>query len=133
MTINGSRLKVVENKTWKVWLREDGILHAVMQPLAIMDLDVSQELVETYGKLSGHKGNLVLADLSNIKSTTKAAREYAASPASVAMIKAIALIIRSPTSQVIGNIFLRINQPAYPSRMFTSETEAIAWLNTHRA
>ena len=43
---------------------------------------------------------------------------------------AIALLVGSPLSRVIGNFFVGLNRSTFPLRLFTSEEEAIAWLRT---
>jgi len=40
----------------------------------------------------------------------------------------VALLIASPLSRVLGNFYLRINRPETPTRLFSSEEEAGAWL-----
>jgi len=34
----------------------------------------------------------------------------------------------SPLSRAVGNIFLGVNRPLVPCRLFTSEPQALAWL-----
>ena len=51
---------------------------------------------------------------------------YAASTTSVA----VALLVGSPLTRVIGMFFMGLNRPATPTRLFTSEPEALAWLRT---
>ena len=46
------------------------------------------------------------------------------------MTLAVALVIDSPLSRVLGNFFLGFNRPETPARLFTSVDEARAWLNT---
>jgi hypothetical protein len=41
---------------------------------------------------------------------------------------AAALLIGSPLTRAIGNFFMGLNKPLIPTRLFTSETEALAWL-----
>ncbi len=34
----------------------------------------------------------------------------------------------APLSRAIGNIFMGLNKPDFPLRLFTSDAEALAWL-----
>ena len=43
---------------------------------------------------------------------------------------AVALLIGSPMSRVIGNFYLGFNRPQTPTRLFTDTDEAEAWLRT---
>ena len=45
-----------------------------------------------------------------------------------ANVKAIALLVGSPVSRVVANLFIGLNRPAHPIRLFTAESEALAWL-----
>jgi hypothetical protein len=46
------------------------------------------------------------------------------------VVGATALFVDAPVSQLLANFFLRVNKPTIPTKMFTSETEALKWLQT---
>ena len=66
-----------------------------------------------------------LIDMRQIKSTTREAREYSTG---AKYTPAVALLIASPISRILGNFFINYSQPPYPTRLFTSEDEALDWL-----
>jgi hypothetical protein len=37
-------------------------------------------------------------------------------------------VVSSPVSRVIGNVYLRLNRSSTPTRLFTGENDAVAWL-----
>ncbi len=43
-------------------------------------------------------------------------------------ITAIAMLINSPGSRIIGNFFLGINKPSVPTKLFNEKNKAIEWL-----
>jgi hypothetical protein len=43
-------------------------------------------------------------------------------------VSAVALIVDTPLSRVLGNFFLAVNKPLYPTRLFDNEASALAWL-----
>jgi hypothetical protein len=46
---------------------------------------------------------------------------------------ALALLIEaSPLGRMIGNVYLRVARPGIPTQLFTSESSALEWLETHR-
>jgi hypothetical protein len=45
-------------------------------------------------------------------------------------VSAAAVLIDNPVSRVIGNFFIGLNRPRLPMRLFVSEAEALAWLQT---
>ncbi|MGQ0829315.1 MAG: DUF7793 family protein [Bacteroidota bacterium] len=46
-------------------------------------------------------------------------------------MKALALLTRSPLSRMIANIYLTLKKPAYPTKVFSDETEARKWLKQY--
>jgi len=70
----------------------------------------------------------VLVDLRQLKSQSAEARAELAGPRAVRVSRAVALLIGSPLSRVVGNFYLRFNRPETPTRLFSSEEEARAWL-----
>jgi len=120
--------EIIETQAWKAWLEPDGIIRVVLQPLAVIEIAEARLLTQAYGQLTGRRQNLILMDISAIKSASKAARDYCSTPEVVEMVRAIAFITQSPTSRIIGNLVVGINKPPYPTRLFADELEAVEWL-----
>jgi hypothetical protein len=40
----------------------------------------------------------------------------------------VAVVVDSPMSKIIGNIYLGLNKPITPSRLFTDEKDAVEYL-----
>ena len=91
-----------------------------------------KDLREAEARLFFSKGksSILLVDMRGIKSTTKAAREYMAT-IGVTLVKACALITGSGFNRTLGNIFLTIDKPAVPTKLFTDEGKARAWLQQY--
>jgi hypothetical protein len=79
-------------------------------------------------RMNAGKRRPVLVDLRVVKSQTADARAYLAGPEGSEVCQAVALLIGSPLSRVMGNFYLGLNKPEVPTRLFTSEQEAQAWL-----
>jgi len=120
--------EVVATRTSKVWLGEDDIVRAVYAPKAEVQLADAKENIAALVEVSKGKRVLLLADSRPLKSITREAREYFAGKKAAKVENACALLIGSHVSKIIGNFFLGINKPSYPTRLFTSETQAIEWL-----
>jgi hypothetical protein len=99
---------------------------------AEVTLDDARENLAAAAGLTGGQRSPVLVDLRPIRSQTAEARAYFAGPAATAITLAVALVIESPLSRVLGNFFLGFNRPETPARLFTSVDEARAWLTTFR-
>lgn len=71
----------------------------------------------------------ILIDQRKIKRMDREAREVAASDYIAEFTERLAVLMGpSPLSIVIGNFFLRVTRPPYPTRLFETEPEALAWL-----
>ena len=70
----------------------------------------------------------LLVDLRQVKTQTAEARAYLAGAEGLRVSQAVGLLIGSPVSRVVGNLYLGLNKPTIPTRLFTSEEEAQAWL-----
>lgn len=121
--------KPIEIPTAKMW-REEGIVFVKFIDKLDMTLEKAQEGVRTRLKLSGGISYPVLIDMRGIKSVTREAREYLADEGAK-LIKAGALIVGSPLNRTLGNIFLWVNKPKVPTRLFTDEKEALKWLEQY--
>ncbi len=38
------------------------------------------------------------------------------------------MLIKSPVSKIVGNFYIQFSKPTIPTRLFTEEKKAIAWL-----
>jgi hypothetical protein len=60
--------------------------------------------------------------------TERGVRDHYASREATRLCHAIALLIGSTAGRVIGNLFLAIQAPTVPTRLYTDEAAAIVWL-----
>ena len=65
-----------------------------------------------------------------MRSQSAEARALLAGPTATAVSLAVALVVESPLSTVLGNFYLGFNRPETPTRLFTSVAEAEDWLAT---
>jgi hypothetical protein len=120
--------EVIETRVARIWLDQDGILHNVILPNAMVMLEDAKEISNSNAEVAEGKKIVGLVDARNVKSATREARKFAARDETKTSRAAIAILVGSPLSRVIGNFFISIDKPPYPTRPFTSETEAIEWL-----
>ncbi len=90
----------------------------------------AQENVALCLRMNGGRKRPLLVDLRVVKSQTAEARSYLAGPEGSEVCSAVALLIGSPLSRVLGNFFLGLNKPGVPTQLFTSEQEALTWLRS---
>jgi len=121
-----------ETRTAKLWVGEDNVLRARYGAGTCETLADAQANVAEAKKLAAGAMLPVLIDMSAMVSITKEARDYYSSAAPAAYSLAQALITASPLSRLIGNFFLGLNKPPMPVRLFTSESDALRWLEGFR-
>jgi len=93
-----------------------------------LSLDVAKACVEARIFFARGLAYPLLIDMKGIKSTTREARLYMASVGAT-LVKGAALITGSAVNRTIGNIFLKIDRPPVPLKLFTSEEKARHWLS----
>lgn len=105
-----------------------GFVHATMKPGLVMELQDAREATDAIAIVSRGRCSPVLVDSRGIKYQSKEAREHFVSHEAYRVSSAVALLVGSPVSRVIGNFFLRHNAPSAPTKLFTDTEQAVAWL-----
>lgn len=118
----------IETRAARVWLDADGIVRVKFSQNAELMIDDVRETGTAVKKINQGKAIPILADIRAIKSVTREARAGGVSKEFDGMRPASALLIGSVLSKAIGNLYLGLNKPEHPVKLFTSEAEAIVWL-----
>ena len=121
-------------RSQSISLGDDGIIRMQMQP-GVFDLELAdaQEVIGAVSALCGGVRRPVLVDLRGVRSMTRECRKYFAGPETAAAEAAAALLVVSPIARAIGNFFMGLNKPLMPTRLFTSEDDALVWLRGYVA
>ena len=109
-------------------LDDRGFVHARIDGGASMQLDDAREAVQATWQVAGERRRPVLVDMSAVREESREARHYFVSDEAVRRYSAVAILVASQVSRVIGTFFLRLTAHKVPTRMFTSESEATRWL-----
>jgi hypothetical protein len=117
-----------KSRVARVWIGEDGICRIVHVPGAEITLQDAQETMAAYLKLNKGKRLPLLVDTKTMRSISREARHYYASAEAAAVASAVALMVETPVSKVLGNFYLGLSNPHLPSRLFTAEGPALEWL-----
>jgi hypothetical protein len=121
----------VTTRTSELWVREDGITHVVDLPNFIKTVKDAKEIMAVIVELNHGKPVPVLVDIRAGLGADRETRAYYAGKEILESTRALALLVESRLTRLMANLFISINQPAVPTRLFTSEDEAIAWLKTY--
>ena len=111
-------------------LDDDGILEVSFWDDAEIDVTNMNELLsEQVELLKEHEGLVgLLADATPIRSMTRAAMQQTVSHPANSKTAAVAIVVNSPISRVLGNFYIRLTKHPYPARLFREDQEARGWL-----
>jgi hypothetical protein len=118
-------VKTVETPNFTLRLGDDGVARISFAASTEIGLDMARECVAALEQLTGGRPCPLLVDLGNVRTVNQEARAYFASSQAVT---ARAMLADSAFSAALGNFFMRVNRPAGPTRLFTSEADAGQWL-----
>lgn len=121
----------VDNQYIKIWI-EDGIVFSFYKPNLQINLEIAKQLVLARQEASEGIARPLFIDISNLISVDLEAREYLAGEQGVQLITAGAIYTSNPISKFVGKLFLYVNKPQKPSKIFSSKKEAIEWLQEYK-
>ena len=109
-----------------MWLRPDGVVQQIWASQVEIGLEDATEAIQVMTELTGGRRSPLLVDTRDSRAVTRSARRELASRDD--LVSAVAVIVGSPLSRVMGEFFLSVNRPRFPMRLFGDETSAVAWL-----
>jgi hypothetical protein len=117
---------VITHPKFRMWLRPDGIVGMVFAPRIATDLADALAAVEVMAQLTGGRRSPLLVDLHGAGPQDRPARAEFARRDDV--VSAVALVVDTPLSRMLGNFYLSVSKPLAPTRLFDDEASAVAWL-----
>lgn len=115
-----------ENPYAKFWIH-DGLLHFEYKPQTSIDILSAIRVVDDRIALQNERSLPILCDLRGVLSVDKAARDYLARSGSL-LAKAVAILACENVTLTVSTFYLEINKPSVPTKIFTSEAEALEYL-----
>lgn len=116
-----------ETRAATVRLRTDGILEFRYKDAVDVTLLDAQKLAQSAAELTD-KPLRTLVIISRVRSVSKDARSFFIGKENQALSSNVALVAGTAISSMIGNFFLGLNKPPFPTRVFADEGTALAWL-----
>jgi len=118
--------RTAETRTVTLTFGEDGILVVCSRPGYDQNESDARENLATCRQILGDKKAPVLVDMRQMAALDKQARKVYATESDFALAQA--MLVDSAFTRISANLFIRVAHPIHPTRMFTSEDEAIQWL-----
>jgi hypothetical protein len=121
----------LEDEYSEMWI-ENGIGFQVYKPNLEITIDVARKMVEK--RISSFNGisRPVLVDIRNLASVDRESMKYFATREAGELIRAGAIYMNNPITRWFGNIFLTLDQPITPARLFTNKAKALNWLEKYK-
>ena len=96
-----------------------------------MELDDAVTAIEAMSRLTSGRPAPLLADAHEAGSQSRLARAEFVRRGDIAT--AVAILVLSPLSRMMGNFYLSVNKPTTLTRLFEDEDQAIEWLRGYVA
>jgi len=116
---------------FRMWLRPDGIVQLVWGPGVAMGLEDAVAAIDAMTELTGGRRSPLLVDRHDAGPQDRPARVEFVRRGD--LVAAVALIVATPLSRMMGNFFLNVSKPMAPTRLFDEEASAVAWLQEFAA
>lgn len=117
-----------ENKFARFWIENDILFFEYKQDVFI-NLTVARLVVADRILIQNDKTYPVLCDIRGVIDSDKAARDYLAKSGSI-LTKAVGLLGNDTLILVMTSFYLIINKPRVPTKIFTDQSAALAFLET---
>lgn len=117
------------NSTW--WIDKEGILCSISKKNYVQETREAQmKRMDDFIRITGGKKMCMLLDITYARPSRKEDRDEAAEILAK-VVKAMAMVSRSPLGRMIANLFFGLKPPPYPVKMFSDEKEAREWLRQY--
>lgn len=122
--MNGQVPEVTHPK-FRMWLA-DGVVHLVWSPPVPSGLEDATAAIEAMIEVTGDRPAPLLVDVRQAGPQDRAGRLEFIRRHEV--VSAVAILVGSPLSRMMGNFFMNVGRPKAPTRLFDDERAAVVWL-----
>ncbi len=112
----------------QVWLGEDRILRVRYPKNCHLTLELMEEVHRRHVELIREPCPL-LVYAESVAAAEYEAQQFASSESVVALVSAMAIIVKSAFTRAMGDLFMRFHKPPYPTKIFRDEASALQWLS----
>jgi len=109
-------------------LREDGILHIHLGLEYEINIVQTKEIFECSKKMMNGTPYPHLFTVTKFVLPSNETRDFMVSLERMQVTLADAFVIHTFPQKLIGNFYLKMNTPKKPTKMFSSDSEALKWL-----
>lgn len=118
----------IHRPLYSFFKRSDGIIVEITGDNTWFTITKAKEVVDSMNQITGGVPHLLLFMPGKHMSMDKEARSFMATAEALKDVKAMAVIEGSLTQRIIVNLYLKVDKPVVPVRMFKTVDEAVKWL-----
>ena len=111
---------------------DDSVVCVIWKEGVVIEKEDAENTM-SYAIENYNKGRLMptFVELTHIKNMTREARDYFQNT-NTGTSSALALVVASSLSRVMGNLFISMNQSGVPLKLFNDDAQAMEWLYTYK-
>jgi len=123
-------MRKTHENNYAIYLLTDDLLHIIYKKVPHIDLKAAEVIVRDRMQLQRGMEMPILCDIREVRNINKPARDYLALEGSQ-WIKALALLIDPPITDVISSVYLETHPVNVPTRSFIDKSDALAFLGVN--
>lgn len=112
--------------------KQDGHLYIRIRDGQELDVEDIKALLEAKTQLLGDEPHTTVFIAGTNSSISNEARVFASSEEAYQGAIAKTIVAKCLSTRLMGNFFIRFNNPPAPTKLFSTEEEAVQWLNQVR-
>ena len=112
-----------------VTLRNDGIVHIYVEENTLITVDIQNEMLDTYRKVTDCRRKFVF-EAGAFVSITKKARENAILIEDCSPVNGSAVIVSNLGQKILADYYYKFNKPKRPLALFRTKEDGIKWLKS---
>lgn len=123
-------LKSIANFGSTVSLRSDGIMQIDMKANNTLNLVDARQMVKAFAEVGEGKKYPLLFIAGDFALASPDARKYASGTEANQYTLASVFVVKNSIQKMMGNAYITFNKPITPTKIMTSQDEAVKWLKT---
>lgn len=114
----------------KVEWREDGIVHIHIKETNTFEIEDSKKVLKARERIADGRKAPIIYTCTQFVIPSKEVREFVASEGRSGLVLADAFVVNSLPQKLMANIFIKINRPVRPAKVFNNFETARDWAQT---
>lgn len=125
-------VRTLRTETCEMSIDDEGIITGVYFDGVEETMSQAKATIAMYQELAQGTKRLLMLDNRNILGLNHEVRDYYANHDPNGCYAAAALIVSSPFTVMVMNLFLALNKAPSPTKIFWDPNRAMKWLRTHK-